>query len=107
MQKFVHEVEDPQPEVREVREGGQGEEVLKEHLGEMEGGRKRGRKGGREEEREGGRERGRQGERERERGREGGGERGKIKCKFLFNEPPRHWLCMGHWALNGMQCIWE
>ena len=48
MQKFVHEVEDPQPEVREVREGGQGEEVLKEHLGEREGGREGGKEAGRE-----------------------------------------------------------
>ena len=85
MQKFVHEVEDPQPEVREVREGGQGEEVLKEHLGEREGGGKRGREGGRERGgsergREGGRERGREGGREGERWKGGG--RGEDKRQY-------------------------
>ena len=72
MQKFVHEVEDPQPEVREVREGGQGEEVLKEHLGEREGGREEGREGGRERE-----------------GREGGGEKTNVSTELykLLSKP--------------------
>ena len=79
MQKFVHEVEDPQPEVREVREGGQREEVLKEHLGEREGGRE----GGREGEREGEREREREGGRERGRGERGRGGKREDKMQVL------------------------